>query len=130
MSESARHRKILTALLREEHTVTEQPDGGTRDIADDGTQRMREAGTPGGRSSRGPAQSVGGKRDPGGPVSPYDGRQTSAPVDTDGSDYRDGARVGGATGPVESSRDSAWPDPAHTPRGARATPADERPARG
>jgi hypothetical protein len=109
--------------------LSEQPPDGLRDIAADGTQRDAEEGTPGGRSSRGPSLSVGGEQEPGGAVPPYEGRQTSAPVDTDGSDYRDGVRVGGATGPVESSRSSPWPDPEDTPRGATATPADERPAK-
>ncbi len=108
--------------------MTEQPDGGLRDIAENGTQRNAEAGTDGGRSSRGPALSVGGEQEPGGEVPPYEGRQTSAPVDDDGSDYRDGVRVGGATGPVVSSGESASPDPSDTPRGRVAGPADERPA--
>ena len=93
----------------EETIMTEQPDGGTRDIADDGTQENAEAGTDGGRSSRGPALSVGGEQEPGGEMPPYDGRQASGQVDDDGSDYRDGARVGGATGPVVSSQGSASP---------------------
>lgn len=108
--------------------MTEQPDGGLRDIAEDGTQTNPESGTDGGRSSRGPSLSVGGEQEPGGEIPPYEGRQTSVPVDTDGSDYRGGVRVGGATGPVESSRESASPDPENTPRGAVASPADERPA--
>ena len=61
-------------------------------------------------------------------VPPYDGRQGDVPVKTDGSDYREGARVGGATGPVESSQDGTSPDPDATPRGAVASPADEQPA--
>lgn len=105
--------------------MTEQPDGGLRDIADDGTQQNAEKGTEGGRSSRGPSLSVGGDQEPGGAVPPYEDRQTSAPVDDDGSDYRGGARVGGATGPVRSSGESQSPDPADTPRGAVASPAEE-----
>lgn len=108
--------------------MTEQPDGGIRDIAEDGTQLNAEAGTDGGRSSRGPSLSVGGEQEPGGDVPPYDGRSEDVPVKTDGSDYRDGVRVGGATGPVESSQESAWPDPEDTPGGRTGTPADEQPA--
>ena len=43
--------------------------------------------------------------------------------------HRDGANVGGATGPVESDERKA-PEPADTPRGAVASPADEQPAGG
>jgi hypothetical protein len=57
---------------------------------------------------------------------PYEGRRESADVDEEGT-HRDGANVGGATGPVESGTQKA-PDPAGTPRGAVASPADERPA--
>ncbi len=109
--------------------MTDQPDGETRDIAEDGTQENAEAdGTGGGRSSYGPSFSVGGTQEPGGEVPPYDGRSADVPVKTDGSDYNDGARVGGATGPVESSGESQQPDPADTPGGATASPADEQPA--
>lgn len=108
--------------------MTEQPDADIRRIADDGTQENAEAGTDGGRSSRGPSLSIGGQQEPGGVVPPYDDRQTSGTVATDGSDYIGGARVGGAGGMVESSRDSASPDPQDTPRGPVATPAAEYPA--
>jgi hypothetical protein len=61
-------------------------------------------------------------------VPPYEGRRTSADIDTSGdSAHRDGATVGGATGPVVSDERTA-PEPADTPRGAVASPADERPA--
>jgi len=59
-------------------------------------------------------------------VPPYDGRRESADVDETGSE-RDGARVGGASGPVEDDEQKA-PDPESTPRGAGASPADEQPA--
>jgi hypothetical protein len=49
-------------------------------------------------------------------VPPYEGRRTSADVDTSGeSAHRDGAAVGGATGPVVSDERSA-PEPEHTER--------------
>ena len=61
-------------------------------------------------------------------VPPYEGRRTSADVDTSGdSAHRDGAAVGGATGPVVSD-ERTGPEPADTPRGAVASPAEERPA--
>lgn len=59
-------------------------------------------------------------------IPPYEGRRTSADVDETGSE-RGGARVGGATGPVEDDAPKA-PDPAGTPRGSVASPADEQPA--
>lgn len=107
--------------------MSEQPEGSTRDIADDGTQENAESATDGGRSSRGPSLSTSGEQEAGGPVPPYDGRQESAPVDDDGP-YKDGARVGGATGPVSSDDSSGKPDPADTPRGEYASPSDEKPA--
>jgi hypothetical protein len=58
---------------------------------------------------------------------PYEGRQESADVDDEEKLHRDGANVGAATGPVESDRPKA-PEPADTPRGAVASPADEQPA--
>jgi hypothetical protein len=60
-------------------------------------------------------------------VPPYEGRREAADVDDAGTAYRDGANVGGAAGPVENDTFSA-PDPADTPRGATASPADEQPA--
>jgi hypothetical protein len=58
---------------------------------------------------------------------PYEGRRESADVDGEEKLRRDGANVGGATGPVESDEKKA-PEPADTPRGGVASPADERPA--
>lgn len=60
-------------------------------------------------------------------VPPYDGRRESADVDGEDKLRRDGANVGGATGPVESDEMKA-PEPADTERGAVASPADEQPA--
>jgi hypothetical protein len=60
-------------------------------------------------------------------VPPYEGRRTDADVDGPEKAYSDGARVGGATGPVEND-DPAAADAADTPRGATASPADEQPA--
>ena len=60
-------------------------------------------------------------------VPPYEGRQESADVDGEERLHRDGANVGAATGPVESEERKA-PEPADTPRGAVASPADEQPA--
>jgi hypothetical protein len=60
-------------------------------------------------------------------VPPYEGRRESADVAGEEKLRRDGANVGGATGPVESDERKA-PQPADTPRGAVASPADEQPA--
>jgi hypothetical protein len=60
-------------------------------------------------------------------VPPYEGRRESADVDGEEKLRRDGANVGGATGPVESD-DRKAPEPSESPRGAVASPADERPA--
>src|SRR3954454_1237339 len=60
-------------------------------------------------------------------VPPYKGRRESADVDGEEKLRRDGANVGGATGPVESDEQKA-PEPAGTRRGAVASPADEQPA--
>jgi hypothetical protein len=60
-------------------------------------------------------------------VPPYEGRRESADVAGEEELRRDGANVGGATGPVESDERKA-PEPADTPRGAVASPADEQPA--
>jgi hypothetical protein len=59
-------------------------------------------------------------------VPPYEGRRESGDVDTDGSSaVREGAKVGGATGPVESGQ-----EPDAEPAGSEAgvSPADEQPA--
>jgi hypothetical protein len=58
---------------------------------------------------------------------PYEGRRESADVADEERMRREGANVGGATGPVESDEMKA-PEPADTPRGAVASPADEQPA--
>jgi hypothetical protein len=58
---------------------------------------------------------------------PYEGRRETADVDGEEKLRRDGADVGGATGPVESDEQKA-PEPADTPRGAVASPATEIPA--
>jgi hypothetical protein len=77
-----------------------------------------------------------GPGDPNGPegvdpagktVPPYEGRRESADVDGSEKSTRDGAKVGGATGPVEDAEGKA-PDPASTPGGATGSPSDEQPA--
>ena len=60
-------------------------------------------------------------------VPPYEGRRETADVDPSDESTKDGARVGGATGPVEDDEQKA-PDPSATERGAVASPADEQPA--
>jgi hypothetical protein len=62
-------------------------------------------------------------------VPPYEGRQEGADVDDESEARRDGADVGGATGPVRNDERRA-PDPEDTPRGPVASPADEQPAAG
>jgi hypothetical protein len=72
-----------------------------------------------------------GPTDPesGSEVPPYDGRRESADVDSDDELlHRDGANVGAATGPVETDDSMKDPEPADTPRGAVASPAEEQPA--
>jgi hypothetical protein len=58
-------------------------------------------------------------------VPPYEGRQESAHAEQE--TYKDGVRTAGATAPVSDDEMKA-PDPADTPRGAVASPADEQPA--
>ncbi len=58
---------------------------------------------------------------------PYEGRRESADVDGNEESTKDGAKVGGATGPVEDDEMKA-DEPADTERGAVASPADEQPA--
>jgi len=58
---------------------------------------------------------------------PYEGRRGSGEVRDKGESRKDGAKVGGATGPVENDVMAA-PDPADTPRGTTGSPADEQPA--
>jgi hypothetical protein len=62
-------------------------------------------------------------------VPPYEGRRTTADVGGTDEAYRDGANVGGATGPVENSGRGTL-DPGDTPGGATGSPADEQPASG
>ena len=60
-------------------------------------------------------------------VPPYEGRRESADVGSQDESTRDGAKVGGATGPVEDDEIKS-PDPANTPGGATGSPSDEQPA--
>jgi hypothetical protein len=60
-------------------------------------------------------------------IPPYEGRRESADVDDQSESEKEGARVGGATGPVLDDAPKA-PDPADTARGPHASPADEQPA--
>jgi hypothetical protein len=60
-------------------------------------------------------------------VPPYEGRRETADVDPSDESVKDGAKVAGATGPVEDDRPKAA-DPAATERGGVASPADEQPA--
>ena len=70
-----------------------------------------------------------GPTDPaqGSAVPPYEGRRETADVDGEEKLRREGANVGGATGPVQSDERKAA-EPSDTPRGAVASPADEQPA--
>lgn len=99
----------------------------SRTIAEDGTQLEAEGQTGGGHSSRGPALSTGGEQEPGGLVPPYEGRTTAADGRHGKGTYREAARVGGATGPVEDDQFKA-PSPSDTPGGRTASPGDEQPA--
>ena len=60
-------------------------------------------------------------------IPPYEGRRESADVDDQKESVKDGAKVGGATGPVEDDEPKA-PDPATTERGGVASPSDDQPA--
>lgn len=60
-------------------------------------------------------------------VPPYEGRRESADVDGQDESTRDGAKVGGATGPVADDQPKAA-DPDDTPGGATGSPSDEQPA--
>jgi hypothetical protein len=60
-------------------------------------------------------------------VPPYEGRREAADMDSGATAYRDGANVGGATGPVEDEKFTAA-DPGDTSGGATGSPADEQPA--
>lgn len=82
----------------------------------------------GGRSQRGPSTHVPGEQEPGGLVPPYEGRKDTAEPQQEGGTYRDGARVGGATGPVDDDEFEAA-SPSDTPGGGRTvSPSDEQPA--
>jgi len=107
--------------------MTTPGDEESRTIAEDGTQKEPESQVGGGRSSRGPALSVGGEQEPGGLVPPYDGRKESMDPESSADTVRDGVRVGGATGAVEDAEPKA-PDPADTPGGRTASPGDNQPA--
>jgi hypothetical protein len=63
----------------------------------------------------------------GGVVPPYEGRKESAEPDQEGGTQREGARVGGATGPVDDDVPKAV-DPSETPGGRTTSPAEEMPA--
>lgn len=69
----------------------------------------------------------GGEQQPGGPVPPYEDRKASAEPDQEGGTHREGARVGGATGPVDDDQFKA-PSPSDTPGGRTGSPQDEQPA--
>jgi hypothetical protein len=108
-------------------TGSDEPGGGPVDrpagTADDDEDN---AVNPSGDELGGPGELP--PADTGNVVPPYEGRRESADVDTEGgSAERDAAKVGGASGPVEDSENKA-PEPADTPGGAVASPADEQPA--
>lgn len=107
--------------------MSEMPEGTTRDVADDGTQESPSSATDGGRSSRGPAMSTSGEQQPGGAVPPYEGRQDAAQI-TDSDPNQHGAHTGGAGAPASASPGTSSPEPADTPGGPVASPADEMPA--
>lgn len=58
---------------------------------------------------------------------PYEGRTESVEVD-EGGTHREGANVGGATGPRENTEGYSSPSPSDTPGGRTTSPADEMPA--
>jgi hypothetical protein len=60
-------------------------------------------------------------------VPPYEGRREAADVDGEQDLHKEGANVGGATGPVENDEMKSTPK-SDTPRGAEASPSDEQPA--
>lgn len=60
-------------------------------------------------------------------VPPYEGRRESADVEGQEESTKDGAKTGGATGPVEDDEAKA-PEPSETEGGATGSPADEQPA--
>ena len=72
--------------------------------------------------SSGPTDPHSGDR----PLPPYDERRESADVDTDDDKLeRDGAYVGGATGPVVTDDSRKSTPKEDTARGAEASPADD-----
>jgi hypothetical protein len=89
--------------------------------------QMPEGDMGGGRSGRGPSTHVPGEQEPGGLVPPYEGRKSSAEPDQEGGTHRDGARVGGATGPVSDEEPKA-DSPSDTAGGRTTSPSDEQPA--
>jgi hypothetical protein len=102
--------------------MTGRPDGEPRPTAGDGSQQDPETfPAAGGGSSEGPSPAPGGDQEPGGPVPPYEGRRSSGAVEEGGAD-REGAHVGGATGPQVASAPADDPDA--TPLGRTASPAD------
>jgi len=105
-------------------TAPGEDDGRT--MNEDGTQKEGEMAT-GGASGAGPTFSTGGDQVAGGDVPPYEGRKEKAESDQEGGTHRDGARVGGATGPVDDP-DFKAPSPSDTPGGRTASPGDEQPA--
>jgi hypothetical protein len=60
-------------------------------------------------------------------VPPYEGRRESADVKEQEAARKGGAKVGGASGPVDDPEMSA-PDPNDAPGGATGSPADEQSA--
>jgi hypothetical protein len=75
--------------------------------------------------SSGPTDPGGGDR----PLPPYDDRRQTADVDSDDEKLqRDGANVGGATGPVETDDSTKSTPKEVTARGAEASPSGETPA--
>ena len=58
---------------------------------------------------------------------PYEGRRETADVENRSEGVKDGAKVAGATGPVEDGEMKA-PDPSSTERGSVAGPSEEQPA--
>ncbi len=71
--------------------------------------------------------SASGEQEPGGVVPPYDDRKQSAEPDQAGGTSRGGARVGGATGPVDDDKPKAA-DPSDTPGSRTASPGSDEPA--
>ena len=81
----------------------------------------------GGRATRGPAVRPGGEQEPGGLTPPYEGRKEGAEASDQGPPEAD-VNVGGATTPVRAGEGLTSEEPEATPRGSKASPADEQPA--